>query len=190
VVLRALEWKVACDKGCSRILEARLSQFERRPGDQCGGQRKDALVRFCRGRLGVDSSPDLRGGSSSSSKGQALYCGSASFAPGTGLGESFLTWDGSQYLGYGSEGGHSDFAPTDERQIRLLHHLLPRFGHVGVEHVCSGIGVPNIYEFLRDEENILERLEIAQLIESAKDHTNRGSSFRSAASKRIVPGDG
>jgi len=95
----------------------------------------------------------------------------AIIAPGTGLGESFLTWDGSQYLAHGSEGGHSDFAPTDERQIRLLHYLLPRFGHVGVERVCSGIGVPNIYEFLRDEEKIPERPEAAQLIASAKDHT-------------------
>lgn len=85
----------------------------------------------------------------------------------TGLGESFLTWDGSQYLAHSSEGGHSDFAHTDERQIRLPHYLLPRFGHVGLERVCSGIGVPKIY----DEENILERPEIAQLIESAKDHT-------------------
>ncbi|HYA25611.1 MAG TPA: glucokinase [Terriglobales bacterium] len=92
-------------------------------------------------------------------------------APGTGLGESFLTWDGSEYIAHGSEGGHSDFAPTDERQIRLLHYLLPRFGHVGVERVCSGIGVPNIYEFLRDEENIPEGPEIAQLLASAKDHT-------------------
>ena len=95
----------------------------------------------------------------------------AVIAPGTGLGESFLTWDGSQYLANGSEGGHSDFAPTDERQIRLLRYLLPRFGHVGVERVCSGIGLPNIYEFLRDEENIPERPDIAQSIASAKDHT-------------------
>ena len=95
----------------------------------------------------------------------------AVIAPGTGLGESFLTWDGSQYLSHGSEGGHSDFAPTDERQIRLLQYLLPRFGHVGVERVCSGIGVPNIYEFLRDEEKIPERPEVAQSIVSAKDHT-------------------
>lgn len=92
-------------------------------------------------------------------------------APGTGLGESFLTWDGSQYVAHGSECGHSDFAPTDERQIRLLHYFLPHFGHVGVERVCSGIGVPNIYEFLRDEEAIPERPEIAQLIASAQDHT-------------------
>ena len=95
----------------------------------------------------------------------------AVIAPGTGLGESFLTWDGSQYLAHSSEGGHSDFAPTDERQIRLLRYLLPRIGHVGVERVCSGIGVPNIYEFLRDAEKIPERPEVAQLIASAKDHT-------------------
>jgi glucokinase len=82
-----------------------------------------------------------------------------------------LTWDGGQYVAHGSEGGHSDFAPTDARQIRLLEYLLPRFGHVGVERVCSGIGVPNIYEFLRNEENIPERPEAAQLIASAKDHT-------------------
>jgi len=92
-------------------------------------------------------------------------------APGTGLGESFLTWDGSGYIAHSSEGGHSDFAPSDERQIRLLRYLLPRFGHVGVERVCSGIGVPNIYEFLRDEEEIREKPETAQLIVSAKDHT-------------------
>ncbi len=95
----------------------------------------------------------------------------AIIAPGTGLGESFLTWNGSQYVAHGSEGGHSDFAPTDERQIRLLAYLLPRFGHVGVERVCSGIGVPNIYEFLRDVEKIPERPEVAQMIASAKDHT-------------------
>ena len=41
----------------------------------------------------------------------------AVIAPGTGLGESFLTWNGSQYVAHGSEGGHSDFAPNDERQI-------------------------------------------------------------------------
>ena len=95
----------------------------------------------------------------------------AVIAPGTGLGESFLTWDGSQYQAHGSEGGHSDFAPTDERQIHLLEYLLQRFDHVAVERVCSGIGVPNIYEYLRDTEQIPERPEVAQLIASAKDHT-------------------
>jgi len=95
----------------------------------------------------------------------------AIIAPGTGLGESFLTWDGSKYVAHSSEGGHSDFAPTNETQLRLLHYLLPRWGHVGVERVCSGIGVPNIYEFLRDEERIPERAEVAQMIATAKDRT-------------------
>jgi glucokinase len=95
----------------------------------------------------------------------------AVIAPGTGLGESFLTWNGSQYLAHGSEGGHSDFAPTDERQIHLLKYLLQRFDHVGVERVCSGIGVPNLYEYLRDEEQIPERPEVARAIASATDRT-------------------
>lgn len=95
----------------------------------------------------------------------------AVIAPGTGLGESFLTWDGSQYLAHSSEGGHSDFAPTDERQIHLLEYLLERFDHVAVERVCSGIGIPNIYEYLRDTERLPERPEVAQLIAFAEDHT-------------------
>jgi glucokinase len=90
-------------------------------------------------------------------------------APGTGLGESFLTWDGSRYVAHSSEGGHADFAPTEERQIGLLRHMLRRFDHVSVEHVCSGIGIPNIYEYLRDIERVPETPEVAQLIASAKD---------------------
>lgn len=90
-------------------------------------------------------------------------------APGTGLGESFLTWNGSQYVAHSSEGGHADFAPTDERQIGLLRHMLKRFDHVSVEHVCSGIGIPNIYEYLRDVERVPEMPEVAQLIASARD---------------------
>ena len=95
----------------------------------------------------------------------------AIIAPGTGLGESFLTWNGSQYVAHGSEGGHSDFAPTGERQTRLLNFLWPRWGHVSVERVCSGIGIPNIYEFLRDEEKISEQPETAELIASSTDRT-------------------
>jgi glucokinase len=90
-------------------------------------------------------------------------------APGTGLGESFGAWDGSRYVARSSEGGHADFAPTDERQIGLLRHMLKRFDHVSVEHVCSGIGIPNVYEYLRDIEHIPETPEVAQLIASARD---------------------
>lgn len=95
----------------------------------------------------------------------------AIIAPGTGLGESFLTWDGSQYVAHSSEGGHSDFAPMEDRQIHLLEYLWQRFDHVSVERVCSGIAVPNIYEYLRDVERIPERPEVAELIASSTDRT-------------------
>lgn len=92
-------------------------------------------------------------------------------APGTGLGESFLTWDGSKYVSHGSEGGHADFGPTDERQIGLLRYMLGRHDHVGVERVCSGIGIPNLYEYLRDVEHVPESAETSQVIATAKDRT-------------------
>jgi glucokinase len=105
-------------------------------------------------------------------QGQAVPKGTIGvIAPGTGLGESFLTWNGGRYRAHSSEGGHSDFAPADERQVRLLQYLWKRFDHVGFERVCSGIGLPNIYEYLRDEERIPERPEVGQAIASAPDRT-------------------
>jgi len=92
-------------------------------------------------------------------------------APGTGLGESFLVWDGSRYVPQSSEGGHASFAPAETRQIRLLEHMLARADHVSVERVCSGIGIPNIYEYLRDVEHVYETPEIARRIASAEDRT-------------------
>jgi len=71
-------------------------------------------------------------------------------APGTGLGEAYLTWDGGQYHAYASEGGHADFAPTTARQTDLLRYLQQHRGHVSFESVCSGKGLPNIYNFLKD----------------------------------------
>ena len=74
----------------------------------------------------------------------------AIIAPGTGLGEAYLTWDGSHYQAHASEGGHTDFAPINPLEIGLLSYLLERLGHVSYERVCSGRGIPNIYAYLRD----------------------------------------
>ncbi len=95
----------------------------------------------------------------------------AVIAPGTGLGESFLVWNGSRYMPQSSEGGHADFAPTNDEQIRLLEHMLTRVDHVSVERVCSGIGIPNIYEYLRDVQHVYEPPETAQQIALATDRT-------------------
>lgn len=74
----------------------------------------------------------------------------AVIAPGTGLGEAYLTWDGSRYHAFASEGGHGDFAPTSPIEIELLRYLMDRLDHVSYERLASGSGLPNIYRFLRD----------------------------------------
>ena len=95
----------------------------------------------------------------------------AIIAPGTGLGEAFLTWDGIGYRAYASEGGHADFAPTNEIELALLRHLLKRYEHVSYERVSSGIGFPNIYEFLK-ESNCAEEPEwLAKQLAAADDPT-------------------
>jgi len=56
----------------------------------------------------------------------------------------------------GDVGTKTDLAIFSVEAGPLLKYMLKRFDHVSVEHVCSGIGIPNIYEYLRDIEHILE----------------------------------
>ncbi|MDH5299609.1 MAG: glucokinase [Desulfobulbaceae bacterium] len=74
----------------------------------------------------------------------------AVLAPGTGLGEAYLCWDGSGYRPYPSEGGHTDFAPGSEEEMALLLFLGREMDHVSYEQVCSGRGIANLFRFLRD----------------------------------------
>jgi glucokinase len=73
----------------------------------------------------------------------------ACLGAGTGLGETYLTWTGSEYDVFASEGGHADFAPRDETEFRLLEFLLKteRATRVSVERVVSGMGIPKIYDY-------------------------------------------
>jgi glucokinase len=68
---------------------------------------------------------------------------------GTGLGQALLFPVANGWHIVSTEGGHTDFAPTDKKQILLLEHLIERFGHVSYERVLSGVGLATIYEFLR-----------------------------------------
>lgn len=90
-------------------------------------------------------------------------------AAGTGLGEATLFDDGRDYQPSASEGGHGDFAPTDETQIDLLRHLIKEFGHVSYERVVSGPGIANIYDFLRDSGRLEEPGWLKQKIAAAED---------------------
>jgi glucokinase len=69
---------------------------------------------------------------------------------GTGLGEGILVWQGDHYQALPSEGGHVDFAPTDEDQDGLLRYLRPIYGHVSYERILSGAGLVKIFEFLTE----------------------------------------
>jgi glucokinase len=95
----------------------------------------------------------------------------AIIAPGTGLGEAFLIWDGARYRPIPSEGGHTDFAPADEVELELLRYLLPRLVHVSYERVCSGIGIPNLYAFLRDTGREVEPEWLREELATATDAT-------------------
>ena len=76
---------------------------------------------------------------------------------GTGLGEAILVWNGKLHIPMASEGGHCDFAPRNEIEIELLRYLQRTLkGRVSFERVVSGLGMRNIYAFLRDEKGLEE----------------------------------
>jgi glucokinase len=95
----------------------------------------------------------------------------AIIAPGTGLGEAYLFWDGSRYRPVPSEGGHTDFAPSTELELELLDYLQPRLGHVSYERVCSGSGIPNLYAFFRDTGRASEPAWLRKQLAEAEDRT-------------------
>jgi glucokinase len=70
-------------------------------------------------------------------------------APGTGLGEALLVFEGGRYVAVASEGGHVDFSPATEDDVLLWRYLREQFGHVSVERILSGQGLANIYGWLR-----------------------------------------
>lgn len=82
--------------------------------------------------------------------GTAIPNGNAALiAAGTGLGEAGLAWDGTRRRPFATEGGHSDFAPSDALEDELLVHLRSKFpGHVSWERVVSGPGLAAVHEFL------------------------------------------
>jgi glucokinase len=81
----------------------------------------------------------------------------ALIAAGTGLGEAILVWNGKAHVPMASEGGHCDFAARNEMEVDLLRYLMRTLGgRVSWERVVSGLGLKNIYSFLRDEKGIEE----------------------------------
>jgi glucokinase len=80
-------------------------------------------------------------------------------AAGTGLGEALLIYNPTTHAHQPvpSEGGHCDFAARTDREVALLNYLRRTLnGRVSFERVVSGLGIKNIYAYLRDVEKIDE----------------------------------
>jgi glucokinase len=95
----------------------------------------------------------------------------AVIAPGTGLGEGYLIETESAFLPRGSEGGHTDFAPVTDEQLELLQWLRLRMQPVSYEMLCSGLGIPTLYDFLREQGSITETASIKAQLSVAADRT-------------------
>lgn len=79
---------------------------------------------------------------------------------GTGLGECYLTpnitmgeGESQSYTCFASEGGHVEYAPRNDLEIKMYRYLSQKFmskDRISVERVVSGKGLANVYEFLAD----------------------------------------
>ncbi len=109
--------------------------------------------------LGPDQIFTLSEGDSSLVGNRALI------AAGTGLGEAFLIWDGKMHVPMASEGGHCDYGPNSDLEVELLSWLRAQpnmDNHVSWERVCSGLGLRNVYTFLRDVKHMEESAELRE----------------------------
>ena len=84
---------------------------------------------------------------------------------GTGLGEGFLAWDGMRYRVHASEGGHADFAASDEASWTLRQSLLDEYGRVSWERVLSGAGLAQLYRHFAATGALPERPDVHREME-------------------------
>ena len=79
------------------------------------------------------------------------------------------------------EGGHVDLAPTDAREIALVHQLMQEFGRVSVERVLSGPGLVALYMALGALGGARDKAR-----PTAVDVANRARRDKSATAKEAV----
>lgn len=106
----------------------------------------------------------------------------AIIAPGTGLGEAGIFWDGETYRPFATEGGHSDFAPRTALDLELQAYLKKEDEIVSWEHVVSGPGIHRIYQFLRDVKGYKEP---SWLTENFKNDSNPTAVISHAALREL-----
>jgi len=87
-------------------------------------------------------------------------------APGTGLGEAGMFWDGEAYHPFATEGGHTDFGARTEVDIELYRYINQTEKVVSREHVLSGPGIFRVYNFLKKVKKMQEPAWLAEAIKA------------------------
>ncbi|MDA9677921.1 glucokinase [bacterium] len=92
------------------------------------------------------TAPDLEQiGDGASQLGQPMV----TIGPGTGCGVATLVFDDAgNAMVLPAEGGHVDFAPTTDDEMKVLGQLRAKFGRVSIERILSGPGIMNLYRAL------------------------------------------
>ena len=90
----------------------------------------------------------------------------AVIAAGTGLGEALLLNVDGRFIPGASEGGHADWGARTPREIEMLGTLTRVYGRCSVEHIISGPGLVNIYQFTHDSFGSREFISPAALVPS------------------------
>ena len=88
---------------------------------------------------------------------------------GTGLGVSGLIPADDRWFALGSEGGHTSFAPADEREDYILSYARKQWPHVSFERVAAGPGITLIYHALaaRAKKKIDDSIETGAIVKLA-----------------------
>ena len=68
--------------------------------------------------------------------------------PGTGLGVANLVNINNHWHCIGGEGGHTDFAPIDELDVKIFQELMKTKKRISYEQLISGYGLEQIYQAL------------------------------------------
>jgi glucokinase len=116
----------------------------------------------------------------------------AFIAAGTWLGMGFATFNGSQYVVHPSQGGESNFAPSDDIQMNILNNELKKIsdvllkhskekyhGTISAERILRGHGIVTIYDYLRTVNpfNYTENECLKKLLEESKDKPKEIADF-------------
>lgn len=107
----------------------------------------------------------------------------AIIAPGTGLGEAGLFFDGKKYHPFATEGGHTSFAPRTATDMALLQYLQQKNAVVSWEHVIAGPGIANIYHFLRE----VQQMEEPDWLSAALQEGDASATITQTAMEKQVP---